>query len=474
MSQFEEIRTDSTDTEENELARGLGPLEVTTIIVGGAIGSGIFQAPSSIASSVGSPGMTLVVWFVCGLLALCGGLCIAELGAMMPRTGGQYVYLREAYRKRWVTFIYGWSAFWLVWPVSIAAVANVFANYLASVVNIVTADTPGTGIVMDEISKAIIAASCVLLLTIINVAGVHWAGRVTNWFTYIKVGALGGLVVLGLVMASKGSMDHFSPFWGGSRGGGSPVSGFAFGAFGAAMITGLFSYEGWNFSSYVAGETRNPRRNLPLSIIVGMLFVMGIYMLANFVYILILPFEQVQTSSWIAADVMNVLVGEWGALFISIGVMCSTFGGVNVQILVAPRIFYAMAKDGLFFKSLARVHPKFRTPAVSILCQGVLSALFALTPRYEDIISYGAFTSYSFSILAIAAVIVLRFTRPDAKRPYKAWGYPVTPLLFLTVITGYLVSLLTNAEFIFNTLIGLGIVAVGIPFYFYWEKKNSA
>lgn len=470
MSQAEEVRTDAADAEEKELARGLGPVEVTTIIVGGAIGSGIFQAPSSIASNVGSPGMSLLVWFVCGLLALCGGLCIAELGAMMPRTGGQYVYLREAYRKRWVTFIYGWSSFWLVWPVSIAAVANVFANYLASVVNIVTADGTGTGIVLDGLSKGIIASACVLVLTIINVIGVHWGGRVTNWFTYIKVGALGGLIVLGLAMASKGSMDHFSPLWGSS--GGSAVSGFAFGAFGAAMITGLFSYEGWTFSSYVAGETRNPRRNLPLSIIVGMVFVMGIYLLANFVYILILPFEQVQTSPWIAADVMNVLVGEWGALFISIGVMCSTFGSVNVQILVSPRIFYAMAKDGLFFKSLTSVHPKFRTPAASILCQGILAALFALTPRYDDIISYGAFTSYAFSILAIAAVIVLRFTRPDAERPYKAWGYPFTPMLFLAVITGYLVSLLTNAEFIFNTLIGLGIVAAGIPFYFYWEKKN--
>ena len=153
--------------------------------------------------------------------------------------------------------------------------------------------------------------------------------------------------------------------------------------------------------------------------------------------------------------------------------MCSTFGGVNVHILVAPRLFYALSKDGLFFKGLSRVHSKYRTPAVSILAQGILAALIALTPSYEEIISYGSFTTQTFAILAISSVIVLRYTRPDAKRPYRAWGYPVTPVLFLTVITGYLVSLLTNIEFIYNTLIGLAIVTTGFPFYFYWEKKNK-
>lgn len=456
--------------EDEGLVRGLGPLEATTIIVGGVIGSGIFQAPSAIASNVGSPGMSLLVWLVCGLLALCGGLCIAELGAMLPRTGGQYVYIREAYRRRWVTFIYGWSAFWLVWPVSIAAVANVFANYLSSVVNIVTADTGGQGIVLSDGARAVIASACVLVLMTINVIGVRWSGRVTNLFTFIKIAALGGLILLGLFMAEKGSMAHFSPLFGG---GGAAVGGFALGAFGAAMVTGLFSYEGWTFSSYVAGEMRDPRRNLPLSIIVGILFVILIYIAANFVYILVLPFEQVQTSQWIAADVMKVLVGDWGALFISMGVMCSTFGGVNVHMLVAPRLFFAQSRDGLFFKGLSRAHPRFRTPAASILAQGILAALIALTPSFEEIISYGSFTSYAFSILAIAAVIVLRFTRPDARRPYRTWGYPVTPLLFLAVITGYLVSLLINVEFIYNTLIGLAIVAAGFPFYFYWEKKNK-
>ena len=459
-----------SEARDEGLVRGLGPLEATTIIVGGVIGSGIFQAPSAIASNVGSPGMSLLVWLVCGILALCGGLCIAEMGAMLPRTGGQYVYIREAYRRRWLTFIFGWSSFWIVWPVSIAAVANVFSAYLASVMNVVTADGAAPGIVLSDGARALIACACVLVLTAINVIGVRWGGRVTNLFTFIKVAALGGLILLGLVMADMGSMAHFSPLFGG---GGAAAGGFALGAFGAAMVTGLFAYEGWTFSSYVAGEMRNPSRNIPLSIIAGIVFVILIYLAANFVYMLVLPFEQVQTSPWIAADVMKVLLGDWGALFISVGVMCSTFGGVNVQILVAPRLFYAFSKDGLFFEGLSRVSPRFRTPAVSILTQGILSALIALTPSYEQIIAYGSFTSYTFSIIAIGSVIVLRFTRPDAKRPYRAWGYPVTPLLFLAVIAGYLVSLLTNMEFIYNTLIGLAIVAAGFPFYFYWEKKNK-
>lgn len=451
--------------EEEGLIRGLGALEVTTIIIGGAIGSGIFRAPSIIAAEVGSPGMSLVVWVVCGLIGLAGGLCFAELGAMMPRTGGQYIYIREAFRRPWVSFLYGWSSFWLVWPVSIAAVANVFATYLSSVVHYMTQVTLNTG------SQNLLAVACIGLLTVVNVLGVRAGGRVTNWFTYLKVAALGSLILLGLAL-SKGSMSHFSPLWGEAKPGGAGV--FAFGSFGAAMITGLFAYEGWSFSSYVAGETRNPRRNLPLSIIVGMLFVMAIYLLANMVYIYVLPFDQVQTSQWIAADVMEVLVGPVGALLISVGVMCSTFGGVNVQILVAPRIYYAMAKDGLFFKGLTRVHPKYRTPASSILWQGILSAAFALSGRYDQIISYGAFPSYAFSIVAVLAVVVLRFTQPDAPRPYKAWGYPVTPIVFTVVTTGYLITLLTNPQSLVETLVGIAITLAGIPFYLYWINRRSA
>ena len=263
-----------SDTEETSLVKGLGPLEATTIIVGGTIGSGIFRAPNEIAQAVGSPGMSMVVWIVCGIIAICGGLCIAEMGSMMPRTGGGYVYLREAYRRRWVSFIYGWSAFWLVWPVSIAAVANVFATYLNEVVQYTT------GINLGTWEERFVAVACVALLTVINYVGVRFGGQVTNLFTYLKVAALGGLILLGIVLAEKGSMSHFSPLWGSDA-----DSGFSFAAFGAAMVTGLFAYEGWTFSSYVAGETRNPRRNLPLSIIAGTLFVMGIYLLANLIYI---------------------------------------------------------------------------------------------------------------------------------------------------------------------------------------------
>ncbi|MBM3264050.1 MAG: amino acid permease [candidate division Zixibacteria bacterium] len=453
------------ETEQDEgLIRGLGPLEATTIIIGGTIGSGIFRAPSFIAAEVGSPGMSLTVWVVCGLIALCGGLCFAELGAMMPRTGGQYVYLREAYRKPYVAFMYGWSAFWIVWPVSIAAVANVFATYLASVVHTITDMTLDTG------AQNLVAVSCIALLTMINCVGVRLGGRVTNWFTYLKVAALGGLILLGLSL-TQGSMAHFTPFWGS----GAPQNGggFSIGAFGAAMITGLFAYEGWTFSSYVAGEMRNPHRSLPFSVIAGMFFVMAIYLLANVVYIYVLPFEQVQTSSWIAADVMNALVGPTGALLISIGVMCSTFGGVNVQILVAPRVFFAMARDGLFFQGLTKVHPKYRTPAHSILWQGILACVFALSGQYDQIIAYGSFPSYGFSILAILAVMVLRHTKPDADRPYRVWGYPLTPVIFILVTAGYMVTLLTNPLSFYETLIGLGLTLAGIPFYYYWSGRKK-
>ncbi|MBI4552042.1 MAG: amino acid permease [Candidatus Latescibacteria bacterium] len=455
--------TDEGTDADRALVRGLGLVEATTIVMGGIIGSGIFRAPSFVAQAVGSPGMSIMVWLVCGLIALFGALCYAELTSALPHTGGTYVYLREAYDAPIITFLYGWVYFLVIQAAGIAAVATVFATYVASIINTVEGATLGVW------TQRGIALGCIWLLTVINCIGVRVGGQVSNLFTFLKTSAIVVLIALGFIFAEKGSIAHFTPFWGASTDGG-----FNPGVFGAAMITALFAYEGWTFSSYVGGEVRNPRRNLPLSILIGISAVMVIYLLVNFVYLYILPFEQLQQSEWVAADTMRVLVGPAGALLISIAVMCSTFGTVNIMLLTSPRIYYAMARDGMLFQGLTRVHPTYRTPANAILVQGLLASAFAVAGGYDEIITYTSFPTYFLLLLVAVGVMLLRKKRPDLPRPYKVWGYPVTPLIFILVLTGYLYTLVSQWKTLQETLIGFAITATGLPFYYHWRKKATA
>lgn len=445
------------------LVRGLGLLEATTIVLGGIIGSGIFRAPSFVAQEVGSPGMSIVVWIVCGFIALFGALCYAELTSALPHTGGTYVYLKEAYKSPIIAFLHGWSYFWVIETCSIAAVAVVFATYVGSIVNTVEGYTLGTW------AQRGIAVGCIGLLTGINCIGVRVGGQVSNLFTFLKTAAIIVLIALGFVFASKGDAAHFTPLWGTSAGGG-----FTLAMFGAAMPTALFAYEGWTFSSYVGGEIKNPRRNLPLSILIGICSVIVVYLLVIFIYMYILPFEQLQKSEWVAADTMRILVGPTGALLISVAVMCSSFGTVNIMLLTCPRIYYAMAKDAMMFQGLTRVHSKFRTPATAIFWQGALASIFAVSGGYAEIITYTSFPNYLTLLLVIAGVMLLRKKRPDLPRTYKVWGYPVTPVIFIGILAVYLYTLVSQWKTLWKTLIGMAIIATGVPFYWYWSKKKKA
>jgi amino acid transporter len=451
---------DERTASDGVLVRGLGGAAATAIIMGGMIGSGIFRAPSIVADHAGSEALSLAVWAVCGLVALSGGLCVAELGAMMPKTGGLYVYLREAFRSRFIAFSYGWAAFWLIWPVSMAAVAAVFATYLAVVVE------AATGVTLGVAGQRTAAATCIVGLAVVNCIGVRPSGQLTTIVTSLKVVSLLAIVTLAALLTADVSATDAA------AGSFAATAHFQPAAFGAAMITALFAYEGWTYAGYVAGEIRDPQRTLPRAVILGVLGVTALYLVVNVAYMSVLPFEQFRSSDRVAADVMNVLVGPAGGLAVSAAVMISTFGALHVLLLVAPRSAYALAQDKLFFEPLTRVHARRRTPMNAIAAQAALACAFVLSGRYDEIISLAAFPTYLYVLLTLVAVMVLRRTRPDAPRPYRAFGYPVTPVVCAAVVTGYLLTLLLEPTALMRTLLGLAIVATGVPFYLLRNQRR--
>ena len=438
------------------LLRGLGPVEATSIVVGGIIGSGIFISPAIVAREVGAPGLSLTVWVVAGLLATCGALCYAELSAAIPQTGGTYVFLKRAYRLPIIAFLFGWAMFFASFPGPIAAVATAFAEYagyfLAPIMPYGTME------------KRTLAVLCIAGLTWANVVSVRVGGRVQNAATALKVLALLVVILVGAFLA-HGSTARFQPLLPAGRPGASLIP-----MFGTAMIAALFAYNGWTYSSYVGGEVRDPERSLPISVIGGIGIVLAVYLMVNVVFIYALPFAQLAQSSRPAADMMEAALGRAGGSAIALAVMISTLGAANAVLLSCSRAYYAMSQDGLFFKAMDRVHPRFRTPANAILAQGVMAAAFALSGSFEQILTYYAFLDYLFFTMAVAGVLILRKTEPQLPRPYKVWGYPLTPLVFLVVCVWYLGNTITHR--FGETMVDVALTLSGVPFYLYWTGKN--
>jgi APA family basic amino acid/polyamine antiporter len=337
-----------------------------------------------------------------------------------------------------------------------AAVATAFATY--------------AGFFLDDVipygvwTQRLVAIACILFLTAMNVIGVRVGGRIQVLFTVVKVGALAALIGAGLLL-------------GGGQGGLAPLlpvgrpAGATVGAFGTAMIVALFAYNGWWYSTFVAGELREPRRTIPRSIFFGMGIVLVVYVLANIVYLTVLPFEALQASARPAADAMQLLIGPAGAGLISAAVMLSAFGTVNAQLLSVPRVYFAMARDRMFFRQIEWVHPRWRTPAAAILAQGLWASGLALTGTYQEIITYTAFPNYFFLSLGVLGLIVLRVREPELHRPYRVWGYPVTPVLFLLIFGWYLYNSLVHA--FGDTIVGIVLTVSGLPFYFYWARGRG-
>lgn len=437
------------------LRRGLGPLGATTLVAGAVIGAGIFVSPSIVAREVGAPGLSLVVWLVCGLLATCGALCFAELSAALPESGGTYAFLRRAFRTELLSFLFGWSMFFVVLTGVMAAVATAFATYAGYFL--------GQLMPYGVWSQRFVAIGCIAFLTVMNCIGVQVGGRIQVLFTFIKVAALLGLIAVGLALGGADT-ERLVPVIADGR---PPLA--TLGAFGTAMIVALFAYNGWWYSTFVAEEVRQPQRNVPLSIFLGMGVVLAVYFLANLVYLFVVPFEQLQGSAVPAADAMQILIGPAGAGLISLAVMLSAFGTVNAQMLSVPRIYFAMARKGYFFQWIRWIHPRYRTPAAAILAQGIWASGLALTGTFQQIVTYTAFPNYLFLSLAVAGLIVLRIREPELPRPYRVWGYPLTPLLFLLIFAWYLVNSLVHQ--FQNTMVGILLTVSGLPFYFYFRRR---
>ena len=421
------------------------------INAGTMIASAIFIVPATVAAAVQGTAVVTLVWVIGGIVSLLGALSIAELAAAYPEAGGQYAYLREAYGTVWA-FLYGWANFAVISTASIAAIAVGFARYIGFF-------TP-----LSEAAIRIIAILSIIGLTLLNCRGVRLGATTQNILTTLKIGALIALITTSFVLPG-GSTAQFQPLWP------SGTVGQWIGPFGVAMVAVLWAYDGWIETTYVGSEIVDPGRNLPRSIILSTLIVIALYVLASVAYVYVLSPSGMAGSTLVASDAAKVTMGGLGAAFVVVAILISTLGANNGIILTAARIPYAMARGGMFFRSQGIVHPRYATPTVALLTQGVIASALTAFGTYDQLITYVVFAQFVFYALSAGAVIKLRRTAPHVARPYRTWGYPVTPIVFI----GFAIWLVFNTivETPKDSAIGAGIVLLGLPGYWYWKTKSA-
>jgi basic amino acid/polyamine antiporter, APA family len=494
---------------DQKFVRGLGLLDSTMLVAGSMIGSGVFIVSADIARLVGSSGWLLVVWAITGVLTIVAALSYGELAAMMPRAGGQYVYLREAYSPLW-GFLYGWTLFLVIQTGTIAAVAVAFARFLGVFTDTVS---PTQWIVppimlsqryaVSLSTQQLVAILIIVFLTIVNTRGLQLGKLIQNVFTSAKTLSLFALVVLGILIGRNADaiQANFTNFWTPSAVlpitsdlpfiGAVSATGGALGmliAICVGQVGSLFSADAWNNITFTAGEVREPRRNIPLSLLFGTGLVITLYLLANVAYLCVLPLDRIQHApdDRVGTAAMEVMFGGAGAGIMAAAIMISTFGCCNGLILAGARVYYAMAQDGLFFRSTARLNAK-HVPAMALALQGIWTALLVL-PRtrnidpasgaitygnlYSNLLDYVVFAVLIFYVLTILGLFVLRRRRPDAERPYRAFGYPILPVLYIVGATVIMLVLLAYRTE--TTWPGLLIVLAGVPIYFLWRKSRPA
>ncbi|HEX3682721.1 MAG TPA: amino acid permease [Bryobacteraceae bacterium] len=449
------------------LQRVLGLWSAISIVIGTVIGSGVFLVPATMIRYVGSVRNLFLVWIFAGLLSLFGALTYAELAAAFPEAGGEYVYLSEAYGPFW-GYLYGWTQLWVAKSGSIATLAAGFYTYLTAffpllgVPLVVLPLHIGPGGSRLEIHYGqLLAIAVILILAAINYVGVRSGGNTQVFVTAVKMLLIAGVIAVGL-LSGKGDFSHFSAHI--------PSAGGLAGFF-AAMVSALWAYDGWNNVSMVSSEIRDPQRNLPRSLILGTGAVIATYLLINVAYFYVLSPAQVSISHRVAADMMSTIYGSPAAAAVTIAVLISIFAALNGSILSGARVPYAMARDGLFFRFAASVHPKYRTPGNSMILLCLWSCVVVLSGWFDDLYNFVIFGSWILYLMTAVSVFVLRKTRPDVVRPYRVAGYPLVPVLFVAVAAFLLVSTLQTRPR--ESLMGLGLMALGVPFYFYWRKRNS-
>ncbi len=434
-----------------QLKKDLTLFALTMIAIGSCVGSGIFRTPTEIAGHLPSPVLILAVWALGGLIALTGALTFAELGGMFPRAGGVYVYLKEAYGDL-AGFLYGWAYFTVINSGALAALCLTFADYLAFLIPAL------------QPLKILVAVSAIAIITVINVFRARIAGIFTNSFTVLKLAGLAGVILVACVWGSAGTLASGEDA--------TPVEGGLAAAFGLALVGVFWSYGGWQHASYLAGEARNARFNVPRAMVLGAVVVTATYLLANLGYMLLLPVDKIAASSSPAADAVAAVL-PFGGNFIAVLIAISTFGTALIYMMSAPRIYHAMAADGLFFRKIAEVHPRFHAPVNAVVLQSAWAVILLLFwNTFEEVITYVTFTDWIFFTAAACAVILFRKTRREAERPVRTFGYPVTPLIFI----------LTSVVFVVNTLLekpvqagaGLALLGIGVPVFllFRWRKRH--
>ena len=478
----------SSNADASGLVKGLGLFDATTLVMGSMIGSGVFIVAADVSRQVQSPGLFFLTWVISGLMTVLAAVCYGELAGMMPKAGGQYIYLREAFGPLW-GFLYGWTLFLVIQTGTVAAVAVAFGKFLGVFVPWVSAKTIllnfgtlpvfGHPIALTVSSQQLIAILVLFSLSILNIFGLRTGAGVQNVFTVLKVAALLGVIVLGVWWAFSHPVP-VSPgqsFWQGANWDMATLT-----LMSVALVGPLFSSDAWNNVTFTGGEVVNPKRNLPVSLFVGTAAVCSIYVACNWAYYRALPFFgaasgglmaqgiQHAAEDRVATAAVQVMLGGKGAGLMAAAIMISTFGCVNGMVMAGARVYYAMAKDGLFFRSVGKVHPKYHTPAVSLIVQAVWASILTLTGSYNELLDYVIFAVVIFYILTIAGVFRLRRTRPDAPRPYRAWGYPVLPLLYIAFASFVELALLTHKTM--RSFAGLSIVAIGIPVYYFWRRKS--
>jgi APA family basic amino acid/polyamine antiporter len=450
------------------LSKQLTLFDSTAIIIGSMIGSGIFIVSAEIAAKVETPGMLLMAWVVTGIITILGALSYGELAAAMPKAGGQYLYLKEAYGPLH-GFLYGWTLFTVIQTGTIAAVAVAFAKFTGVFIPEISADTILLSIGTFQVnSQQLLAISVIILLTLYNFREVKAGALLQNVFTVIKVASLLLLVILGLYFGSQvsGSIGNFKPAFP------EMITLTTIGIFGAAMTGSLFSADAWNNITYTAGEVKNPQKNLPLSLFLGTSVVILLYILANIAYLFALPIEQIKTaeSGRVATLMMKTILGDQGKFFMAAMIMVSTFGCLNGIILTAARVYYAMAKDGLFFKKAGELN-KNQVPAKSLGMQCIWACLLCFSGTYNDLLNYIMFAVMLFYVLTISGLFVLRKNRPDMHRPYKAFGYPVLPAIYIFLAALVAINMLIyQSKF---SMYGLVIILIGVPVYFIFKRSTS-
>ncbi len=496
--------------QDQELVKGIGLTSATTLVMGSMIGSGVFIVSADIARLVNSPALLIAAWVVTGFMTIVAALSYGELAAMFPRAGGQYIFLRESLGPLW-GFLYGWTFFLVIQCGTIAAVGAAFGKFFGVffpsvsstnwIVHLWKAPAIPVGpMVLGNMdvglnTQNLVGIITIVILSVVNVYGVRTGAIVQNVFTFAKAAALFGLVVIGLAIGrnAQALAANFADFWRNAGlsahhavqvGVGGPIALVGIiTILAVAQVGSLFSADAWHSVTSAAGEVKNPNRTLPLSLAVGTSIVILLYIAANFVYLMVLPLNgdphgatvmargiQYAAEDRVATAVMQVMFGNAGAALMAIAILISTFGCNNGLILAGARVYYAMARDGLFFRSVARLHPKYKTPAVSLMVQMIWCSILCLSGTYSQLLDYIIFAVLLFYVLTITGLFVLRRTRPDVPRPYRAIGYPVLPAIYILMAVFIDIVLLRYKPQ--YTWPGLIIVLLGIPVYFLWSRRS--